>query len=432
MNPLGFLPINSIILSAMRKHSFQVIPIWLCVLIILYCSPQLICTATGQSIRSGDLHQFISNVHSAMPGSGSNGFIVPTGGQIDTFRTIIDLVLGGEYFSADSLAHQLNYVLYEWTDTAQPVGLYYVLAEESAEQQGSVQLGWGLWVFNTDGLYDAVVEVPHPIFDYNTWRFGFEVYRRLDSRFFILAGAHRYSNGTDPRPADVAHNTQNMFHVLHQVLSPLSSHSVQIHGFSRNNHPGYPDIILSNGKPDPSSILDSISAAFVAGGFSVGIFNGVDWTALGATTNTQGQWSNSNNLSFVHIELEYFIRSSSAEREKAYSALEKIFRQQVGVYERGIEAQVRGFALRQNYPNPFNAQTVVNFFLDATMEVNLEIYDLHGRRVRSLFNGARDPGEYNLTWNAKNDANESVGSGIYIIMLRVNDSSELRKAVLLK
>jgi len=101
-----------------------------------------------------------------------------------------------------------------------------------------------------------------------------------------------------------------------------------------------------------------------------------------------------------------------------------------------IDDEVAGlpteFQLAQNYPNPFNANTTISYSLEKSSEVELTVYDLAGRRVASLYNGAQNTGNYQVVWNGINDDGVVVSSGIYFYRLTVGGQSFSRQMMLLK
>jgi hypothetical protein len=91
------------------------------------------------------------------------------------------------------------------------------------------------------------------------------------------------------------------------------------------------------------------------------------------------------------------------------------------------------FVLSQNYPNPFNQQTRISFRMASSGEVELEIFDLLGRRVTTVFSGWADEGETVIGWDGRSAYGENVPSGVYYYRLRISDrESIVRKMTLLK
>lgn len=84
------------------------------------------------------------------------------------------------------------------------------------------------------------------------------------------------------------------------------------------------------------------------------------------------------------------------------------------------------------FPNPFNPATTIYFELDRQMRVELGIYDLSGRLVRTLVSGARPAGEHGERWNGTDDAGRPVASGVYFARLRTEDSDRVGRLVLVK
>ena len=90
------------------------------------------------------------------------------------------------------------------------------------------------------------------------------------------------------------------------------------------------------------------------------------------------------------------------------------------------------FALHQNYPNPFNPTTQISYDLPETGNVQIMIYDLMGRKVRTLMNSEKNAGFKTLQWNATNDRNEPVSAGLYLYTIEAGKFRQTKKMVLLK
>ena len=90
------------------------------------------------------------------------------------------------------------------------------------------------------------------------------------------------------------------------------------------------------------------------------------------------------------------------------------------------------YDLAQNYPNPFNPTTTVRYQVPEQADVRIVIYDLLGRRVRTLVDTPHDAGFHTTLWDGRNALGQRVASGIYIYRMRANQFVRTRKMVLLK
>jgi hypothetical protein len=89
--------------------------------------------------------------------------------------------------------------------------------------------------------------------------------------------------------------------------------------------------------------------------------------------------------------------------------------------------------LVENYPNPFNPSTEIRFNLSAAGSVELTIFDLSGRQMRSLYPGTvLDAGEHRVLWNGRSDEGQALSSGIYLASLATDEGRTTRKMILLK
>jgi len=87
----------------------------------------------------------------------------------------------------------------------------------------------------------------------------------------------------------------------------------------------------------------------------------------------------------------------------------------------------RNFSLGQNSPNPFNASTYINFELEQTSKVKLEIYNISGQKITTLIDQHLQMGQYRICWNAKNAV-----SGVYYYKIISDGKSQTKKMVLIK
>ncbi len=88
--------------------------------------------------------------------------------------------------------------------------------------------------------------------------------------------------------------------------------------------------------------------------------------------------------------------------------------------------------LDQNVPNPFNPTTTIAYAIASDNQVSLTIYDVAGRKVRTLVNERQKADMYKLTWDGVNDAGSRVASGVYFYKLVAGKFTQTKKMVLLK
>ncbi len=92
-----------------------------------------------------------------------------------------------------------------------------------------------------------------------------------------------------------------------------------------------------------------------------------------------------------------------------------------------------GPALRGNHPNPFNPKTTIAYDLPEPARVRLEIYDVAGRRVRTLIDGATvAAGLHAEPWDGRSDDGQQLASGVYLYRLEVDGGVLTKRMVLLK
>jgi hypothetical protein len=97
----------------------------------------------------------------------------------------------------------------------------------------------------------------------------------------------------------------------------------------------------------------------------------------------------------------------------------------------GVQELVRpllsDFVLKQNYPNPFNPTTAVSYQLPVVSDVKLVVYDMLGREVAVLVNEQKNPGRYEVQFDASR-----LASGVYYYRLISRSYVETRKMILMR
>jgi hypothetical protein len=90
------------------------------------------------------------------------------------------------------------------------------------------------------------------------------------------------------------------------------------------------------------------------------------------------------------------------------------------------------YKVHQNHPNPFNPVTMLHYDLPEDGLVNITIYDILGRQIKTLVNGSQTAGYKSTQWNATNNLSEPVSAGLYLYTIEAGDFRQTKKMVLLK
>lgn len=282
--------------------------------------------------KKGSLSELVERASANLVRRGSEGFRVPTPGQLKAWSFIAESILGGKPEEALKLKEQLSfpYEIFRFTETTN--GRTYVVLEERAPYRA----GWGLFVFDPDSRNPLVLQAPHPLFDGNTELETADAFIRTGAAAFLMAGAHRRANAEDtpctqPKSADpeagypvsdVAHAVATPFHAVHEsiVRSRPDSVVVQLHGMTDRDI--CPSAFLSNGTPTVTANSRRVFGCLTKNGVEAGIFDGKTRCPLSALSNVQGRYSNGETDDpcrrgvsrspepgrFIHIEQEPALR----------------------------------------------------------------------------------------------------------------------------
>ena len=176
---------------------------------------------------------------------------------------------------------------------------------------------------------------------------------------------------------------------------------------------------------------------------------GESWTELENVTNTPGGIYPDKNLEVsVHLastgtddDVAVFFQMPDFYTETYPPATgyeDFMNRVYVGIYSNdyagdvvvGNDVEQLGptkFTLQQNYPNPFNPVTQINYELERSGDVVLELFDVRGSKVKTLVNNYHEAGMHQFTFDGSN-----MSSGVYFYSMTTNGISKTRKLVLMK
>jgi hypothetical protein len=246
-----------------------------------------------------------------MPRAESENYVIPTREEQADFGKLVSLLSINEPGEAVQLANDHDYRLNYYEDRGDAQAISYLLRE-----QRPIQKGWGLYAFRVNSASNIIVEAPHPLYDRRTPSIAVDVYRALDARALLIAGAHR--NANQDGLADVAHAPESIFQSVHESLArEIQSDSgtaiiIQIHGFHSSKHTGYPQTVIGFGRniqPMESDLATKFEQALAMQGVKAGLCTGDTWTDLCGTKNVQG--ASPEGILFFHIELQETVRKNS-------------------------------------------------------------------------------------------------------------------------
>ena len=85
------------------------------------------------------------------------------------------------------------------------------------------------------------------------------------------------------------------------------------------------------------------------------------------------------------------------------------------------------FRMLSAYPYPFNQRVALDFMLASPADVQLDVYDVLGRKIRTLLTVHASPGQNRVIWDAR-----GMASGAYFVRLENGNTTDMRRIVLVK
>ena len=97
-----------------------------------------------------------------------------------------------------------------------------------------------------------------------------------------------------------------------------------------------------------------------------------------------------------------------------------------------IEHIITSFKLLQNYPNPFNPSTTIEYEIPKSGNVEISVYDLSGRVIKTLLNENQQKGNFKIVWDGTNQSDQKVSSGFYVYSIKFDNAVFSKKMILIK
>lgn len=83
-----------------------------------------------------------------------------------------------------------------------------------------------------------------------------------------------------------------------------------------------------------------------------------------------------------------------------------------------------------NYPNPFSNKTTISFFLKNNTNVSIDVFNILGKKVKSLLNNELETGRHKILWNGKNDLGNHLANGFYFYKIKAGNATVTKKMLL--
>jgi phosphatidylserine/phosphatidylglycerophosphate/cardiolipin synthase-like enzyme len=144
----------------------------------------------------------------------------------------------------------------------------------------------------------------------------------------------------------------------------------------------------------------------------------------------KAEYENDENCLIVHDALiaNQYLQEFAARYRNAGGTAEFM----TGLEEKPGTPLPLAMELFPNYPNPFNSETVIRYRIPGNRSVQLAVYDLQGREVRTLFRGNPDAGIRAVHWDGRDGEGLPLPSGVYVIRMQAGTEWKTRKALLLR
>jgi hypothetical protein len=140
----------------------------------------------------------------------------------------------------------------------------------------------------------------------------------------------------------------------------------------------------------------------------------------------------SGNYDFTFSKAGYFPKTISGVRVN-YDSLTNLdvalVKDPVGVTGNPCEIVCQRIKLLKTYPNPLRSSVTVSFQLSEPAGCKLKVYNAAGQLVRTVFDGPKNPGIYNILWDGAGDDGRKIADGIYYFSLAAGEQRLMGKLV---
>ena len=187
----------------------------------------------------------------------------------------------------------------------------------------------------------------------------------------------------------------------------------------------------------PLSVVPDPSGNVYVTGYSEGSGTGYDYATLKYNNAGMQEWlirfngagngTDIANTVAVDTMGDVYVTGSSSGNGTANDIVTIKYSQSPSGVSNQSSGLPENYYLAQNYPNPFNPNTIISFAVPAQEFVSLKVFDVLGRQVEVLINENKEPGYYEVNFDAS-----SLPSGTYLYEIRAGNFIDTKKMILLK
>jgi len=147
-----------------------------------------------------------------------------------------------------------------------------------------------------------------------------------------------------------------------------------------------------------------------------------------------GKYESGEGITFQHYD------AINKEYNDVYYSASFTVNQIVGTTDEPLKLDIAGyvplipddFALYPNFPNPFNPTTEIRYNIPDDVHVQLIVYNLEGRKIKTLVDEFSTSGYKKVIWDSTNEDGMQVASGVYFYKMTAGSFSDMKKMVILK
>lgn len=130
------------------------------------------------------------------------------------------------------------------------------------------------------------------------------------------------------------------------------------------------------------------------------------------------------------IRLAFYFTSNGGNQANGWYIDDLSIEETIVVDVDDISPEPLGFSLHQNFPNPFSTTTTISYELKETSKVELNVFDVTGKNLKTILNKVQVPGIYNIRLNGEDGYSIPLTSGIYWYSLKVGNQVVTKKMIM--